>query len=160
MSTNADRRSSKGECQNTEQRRRSTRTDEHLNREVDWKQGRFKRRGDDIAQRLRRLATGVLRVTAELPDNANGKHIGRQLLRAGTSPGANYEEARGAESRSDFIHKLAIAIKEVRESQYWLQVIRDAELHSSHHLDETIDRADELISILTASRKTAITSPD
>jgi four helix bundle protein len=101
------------------------------------------------------LTIAVLQIVAELPETPIGKHIARQLLRAGTSGGANYEEARSAESRADFIHKVAVAVKEVRESQYWLLVIRDAGLSSNPCLQNSIDESDEVISILTTSRKTA-----
>jgi four helix bundle protein len=78
------------------------------------------RLGSDIAERLLNLAAGALRVSAELPSHPSGRHVALQLARAGTGSGANYEEARAAESRSDFIHKVGIDCKAVRETAYWL----------------------------------------
>ena len=152
---NTGYRSSNTDCQNTGQRRGIT-EQRAESREVEWNQAkRRQRRGDNIAGRLRKLAIGVLQVTAQLPETPAGKHVSRQLLRAGTSGGANYEEARSAESRADFIHKVAVAVKEVRETQYWLLIIRDANLLSDPALEQYIDESDEIISILTKSRKTA-----
>ena len=65
----------------------------------------------------------IIKICARLSKMAIGKHIGNQLLRSGTSVGANYEEARGAQSKADFIHKLQIVLKETRESFYWLKLI-------------------------------------
>jgi four helix bundle protein len=84
------------------------------------------RLGGDIAERLLELAAGALRVSGELPGHPSGRHVALQLARAGTGAGANYEEARAAESRADFIHKVGIACKEVRETAYWLKVIKRA----------------------------------
>ena len=85
-------------------------------------------KGDDIADRLLDLGVRVMRLVEALPRTMAGKHLAGQLLRSGTSAGANYEEARGAESRADFIHKLGIAWKETRESLYWLKLIHRSAL--------------------------------
>jgi four helix bundle protein len=81
--------------------------------------------------------------------------VARQLVRAATGGGANYEEARGAESRADFIHKVGIANKEVREALYWLRLVQDAELAADEQLAVLVQEADELVAILTSSIKTA-----
>ena len=81
-------------------------------------------KGDDIASRLLEFAARILDVIAGLPQTVLGKHIARQLTRAATSGGANYEEARGAESRADFAHKVQVSAKEVRESVYWVKLIQ------------------------------------
>ena len=112
-------------------------------------------KGDDIAARLRRFAVGAVRLCRRLPEDAAGKHIGRQLVRAATGGGANYEEARGAESRADFIHKLGVSNKEVREALYWLQLTQESELVVDPELDALVREADELVAILTSSIKTA-----
>lgn len=83
------------------------------------------------------------------------QHIARQLVRAATGGGANYEEARGGESRADFIHKLGIANKEVREALYWLQLTQEAALIVDAELDALVREADELVAILTSSIRTA-----
>jgi four helix bundle protein len=73
------------------------------------------RRGDDIAARLVDLAARVIKLTGSLPRDSTGRHVSSQLVRSATSSGANYEEARGAESLRDFVHKLRLADKEMRE---------------------------------------------
>lgn len=77
----------------------------------------------DLGKRLLEYAARIIKVVESLPKMLVGKRIGDQLLRSGTSAGANYEEAQGAESKSDFIHKLQVALKELRESNYWLRLL-------------------------------------
>ena len=71
---------------------------------------------DDLEERLIDFAVRVIKVADALPKSPVGKHIAGQLLRSGTSPAPNYAEARGAESRADFVHKLKIALKELNAS--------------------------------------------
>ena len=78
-----------------------------------------------------------------------------QLLRSGTSVGANYEEAQGAESSGDFVHKLQIALKELRESNYWLRVIAGAALLPKEKLTDILDESDQLCRILSKAVATA-----
>ena len=75
---------------------------------------------DDLSPRLLELAVRVGRVVDALPENRLGRHIAGQLVRSGTSPAPNYEEACAAESRRDFIHKVRIALKELRETRCWI----------------------------------------
>jgi four helix bundle protein len=112
-------------------------------------------RGDNIAQRLVALAAGVVKLASGLPKDQPGRHITSQLTRAATSGGANYEEARGAESRMDFVHKLRVADKEMRETKYWLDLIGSCWDTHSETAAGLAREADELISILTASIRTA-----
>src|SRR5687767_13852988 len=83
----------------------------------------YRNLGDDLSERLLAFGVAVIAVIRKLPNDVAGRHIGGQLLRAGTSPGAHYEEARGSESRADFVHKLGVALKELKESRYWMRVI-------------------------------------
>lgn len=112
-------------------------------------------KGDDIADRLLNFAVQVLRIIAALPKTPTAGHIAKQLTRSATAPGAHYDEARGAESRADFVHKVKIACKEMRESHYWLRLIGRAELLSERDLSPTVDEARQLAAILTASANTA-----
>ena len=112
-------------------------------------------KGENIAMRLRAFAAGVVRLCRRVPNDPAAKHIVRQLVRAATGGGANYEEARGAESRADFIHKLGIANKELREALYWLQLTQEAALVDDSELDALVREADELVAILTSSIRTA-----
>jgi four helix bundle protein len=116
--------------------------------------GQALRRGSDIAERLLELAAGALRVSGELPNHPSGRHVALQLARAGTGGGANYEEARAAESRSDFIHKVGVACKEVRETAYWLTVIKRA-AWKAINLEALLSEAHQLAAILSASARTA-----
>ena len=83
-----------------------------------------------------------------------GKHVARQLIRCSSGGGSNYEEARGAESLADFVHKLAVARKEIRESLYWLR-LTEGELVQGAEIAALIREANELTAILTSSVKTA-----
>ncbi len=112
-------------------------------------------KGDNIATRLRAFAAGAIRLCRRMPDDHAARHVARQLVRAATGGGANYEEARGAESRADFIHKVGIANKELREALYWLQLTHEAALVEDFELGTLIREADELVAILTTSIKTA-----
>jgi len=113
-------------------------------------------KGDDIAERLLALAAAVVKLLEALSQRPGAKNLVEQLERCGPAGGANYEEARGAESPADFIHKVRIALKEVRETRYWLRLVLAAELlEDAHHLRALIEEAGELIAILTASANTA-----
>lgn len=108
-------------------------------------------KGDDISRRFVELAVRVIRLVRALPKDFVGKHIGNQLLKSGTSGGTNYEEARGSESNADFIHKLKIALKELRESIFWLNVIEKAELIPAPKLKNIHQEFEELANIIAQS---------
>jgi four helix bundle protein len=112
-------------------------------------------KGDDIANRLLDLAVACLRLAADLDDNAVGKHLARQLIRCSTSGGANYEEARSAESSADFVHKIAIAGKEVGETVYWLKIAGRARLGPTDDLGRWTEEGRQLVRILAACVRTA-----
>jgi four helix bundle protein len=109
-------------------------------------------RGGDIAERLLELAAAVIRLAEKQPSRVLTRHIAPQLVRSVTSAGANYQEARHAESRADFVHKVGVAAKELSETLYWLRLIGKLGL-----LPDTaaLREADELIAILVASARTA-----
>lgn len=111
-------------------------------------------KGDDLAERLIELAVRVLAVVDALPRTVAARHIANQLARLGTSAGANYEVARGAESRANFAHKLGVAWKETRETLYWLKVLQRRELIKPRRLEPLIHEATELSSILAKSVST------
>jgi four helix bundle protein len=92
-----------------------------------------------------------------MPRDLAGKHIAFQLLKAGTSAGANYEEARGAESRADFVHKLGIVLKELKESRYWLRLISLAGLMKPARVATLLSESEELCAIVGQSVLTAKT---
>lgn len=84
-----------------------------------------------------------------------GRHIAGQLVRCATSPPPNYEEACAAESRNDFLHKLAVVLKELRETQCWFRMIVQAELLPQERLGPLLEEADQLRRILGQSINTA-----
>jgi four helix bundle protein len=112
-------------------------------------------KGDNIADRLLDFSVRVVHLVGQLPQTPVGKHVARQLIRSGTAGGANYEEARGAESRADFAHKVSLALKEVRESIYWLRLIQRARLVRSAQLPDVVREGKELAAILRSSANTA-----
>jgi four helix bundle protein len=112
------------------------------------------RRGQDIAERMLDFGADALRLTSKLPITAIGRHISLQLVRSATGAGANYEEARGAESSGDFAHKIGVASKEIREALYWVQLLaRSGWVRED--LRGMIAEAAELTAILGASVRTA-----
>ncbi len=112
--------------------------------------------GDNIAERLLDFGLGTIRIVTELPQTPVGKHISRQLVRCGTAGGAHYEEARAAESRADFAHKVSIAAKEVGESTYWLRMVERAGLNADVKLiARLLSQGKQLVAILKSSSRTA-----
>ncbi|MCF7958661.1 MAG: four helix bundle protein [Phycisphaerae bacterium] len=110
----------------------------------------------DLNDRFIDFSVRIIKVSESLSPTKAGKHICSQLLRSGTSPMANYGEAQSAESTADFIHKLKIALKELRETETWLKVIiRSGLVQPSTKLEPLLQETDELISILFKSIDTA-----
>lgn len=98
----------------------------------------------------------IMRVAESVERTRSGLHIADQLMRAGTSPFGNHGEAEGAESRDDFIHKVSIAYKELRESRRWLRLIQRVPLVEKPDLLEGLPTAaEELVRIFAASLRTA-----
>ena len=109
----------------------------------------------DLDERLLDFAVRVVRLVKMLPSSAVGRRLGDQLLRCGTSVGANYQEAQGAESKEDFTHKLQVALKEAREARYWLRVLGRSETVASKRLGPLLDESDQICSILSKAVATA-----
>ena len=105
--------------------------------------------------RLEDMAVRVIRVADALPRKLSAQHIALQMIRSGTSAGANYCEAQGAESRADFAHKIQIAVKELRETLFWLRITSKADLLPAERLDPLMKEVDELIAIGVKSVVTA-----
>jgi len=114
-----------------------------------------KEREYDLQDRLIDFAVRIVRVAEALPDTKIGNHIRGQLLRCGTSPAPNYGEAQSAESRLDFIRKIKIVLKELRETKVWLLMIVRAQLIAPEEkLKPVIEENDELIAIFVKSEQT------
>jgi len=110
----------------------------------------------DLEERLIDFAVRIIRIAESLPKTKVGKHVSGQIIRCGTSPAPNYGEAQSAESRSDFIHKMKVALKELRETRVWLLIIVRAKLiNPASKLDSLINENNELISIFVTSIETA-----
>jgi len=113
-------------------------------------------RAFDLEDRLLDFAARIIRVSESMKPTPAGRHVGDQLLRSGTSPFANHGEAEGAESLNDFVHKLRICYKELRESRRWMRLAQRADLlDQPERLTPLLDEADELIRIFAASLRTA-----
>jgi four helix bundle protein len=113
------------------------------------------RREYDLEDRLIEFAVGIIKLAESLPKTLAGKHIASQILRSGTSPAPNYAEAHSAESNQDFIHKMKVCLKELRETRVWLIIIAKAMLKPENVIERLLKENVELISIFVASIKTA-----
>jgi four helix bundle protein len=116
-------------------------------------------KGDDIQARLIGFAVRVMDLCERIPKTTAGNQIAGQLIRSATSAAPNYAEARGAESRNDFIHKLGITFKELNESEVWLEMLAQRKSLPEDELNETLEECRVLCRIIAASRKTACGIP-
>ncbi len=111
-------------------------------------------KGDNIHDRLLDLGVSVLDLCERLPKTPFGRHIGDQLMRSGTSPSSNYEEARAAESRKDFVHKLGVVLKELRETLNWLEMVERRGMIPPAQIESLKKETDELCRIIAVSLRT------
>jgi four helix bundle protein len=110
----------------------------------------------DLQDRLVDYAVRIINLCEALPNSKTGKHVCSQILRSGTAAAPNHGEAQSAESRADFVHKLKIALKELRETETWLKIIAKAKLiKPADKLVPLQLETNELISILYRSIETA-----
>ena len=104
---------------------------------------------DGLAERLLDYGARIIKLVEALPKTLVARRIGDQLLRSGMSVGAHYEEAQGAESKADFVHKLQIALKEMRESNYWLRLLAKARTLPPERLRDILDESVQLRAMLS-----------
>jgi len=109
----------------------------------------------DLEERLVDFAARCIKVAESLPRSFAGQHLSGQLIRSGTSPALNYGEAQGAESRKDFVHKMRVCLKELRETRICLKITIRSNMLSEENLTSLIQETNELISIFVTSIKTA-----
>ena len=110
----------------------------------------------DLEERLLGFSVRIIKIVDQLPKTRTGNHVAGQLLRSGTSPYPNHGEAQAAESPKDFIHKLSISLKELRETQRWLKLIQQVPLIKKPELlTDILEETEELIKIFVTSIKTA-----
>ncbi len=129
-----------------------------MNRRISNKEYRIanEQRKFDLEDRLIQFSLMIIEISELLPKSVAGRHIAGQLVRSGTSPAFNYGEAQSAESRKDFIHKMKIALKELRETFICLKIIKGKPLIKDMILlSEALDENDQLISIFVKSVSTA-----
>ena len=112
-------------------------------------------KASEISNRIFKFTGRVIKVMDTIANSFAGKKIADQLVRSSTSIGANYEEAHGAGSKADFTHKLQIALKEARETRYWLCVIQESEMAPGLSIEALVDEANKLCAILGKSVATA-----
>jgi four helix bundle protein len=109
----------------------------------------------DLEDRLIRFGSATCGLAERFPRTPLGQHVALQLVRSSTSPFANYGEVQSAESRRDFIHKLGICLKELRETRTWLKFVREMNLATPELVDPALRECDELLAILATSIQTA-----
>jgi four helix bundle protein len=110
---------------------------------------------NELSDRLRNFAARVSKVVDALPNSRTGRHVAAQLIRCGAAAPPNYDEGGVAESRSDFAHKVNIALKELVETEGWLKFIIIAGLLSKQRLDQVQDECSQLCRILNSSVATS-----
>ena len=117
---------------------------------------KMKKQAYDLEERLLEYSVSIIKIVDQLPNTKVGNHVSGQLLRSGTSPYPNHGEAQAAESPKDFIHKLRISLKELRETQRWLKLMERVPLiEKPEQLNDILEETEELIRIFVASIKTA-----
>ncbi len=115
---------------------------------------------EEMKKRTKTYANRIVKVCSALPGNWVAQTLGKQLLRSGTSVGANYRAVCRAKSNSDFINKLRIVEEECDESLFWMELLVDNNLVKALRLRDLMKEADEILAIVVSSAKTARTSRD
>lgn len=110
---------------------------------------------EKFAERLFKFALLVIKIANMLPKTPAGFAIASQLIKAGTSIGANFIEAQDASSIKDFINKLSISLRESKESLYWLKIIKHSGLQNEKIVDDAIMECNEIASVLSKSVKSS-----
>lgn len=110
---------------------------------------------EELAQRTKRFALRILKLYRSLPKTDEGRILGKQVLRSGSSIGANYRAACRARSRAEFIAKLGIVLEEADETTFWLELIQDAGIFTDQKLHSLLREANELVAIFVTSVRTA-----
>ncbi len=111
-------------------------------------------KANELSERFMNFAASVFKQSKKIYNNQLNRHVSLQLFRSSTAIGANYEEARGAESRADFAHKVKLSLKEARETSYWLQFIIKSEIDKSTEVAELLKESQQICDILAKSVKT------
>lgn len=110
---------------------------------------------EDLKARTKRFAICIVKFTGTLPKTAEGRVLGTQILRSGTSLAANYRAVCRARSRAEFIAKLGTVVEETDETVFWLELLVEAGILERDRMDGLLSEAGELLAIFSASRRTA-----
>jgi four helix bundle protein len=110
---------------------------------------------EEMRERTKQFTLRVMKVVSALPDNTQGRIISHQLMKSGSSVGANYRAVCRARTRRDFINKLGVVIEEADESAFWLEVTGEGNVLDPRQLAPLLQEANEIVAILTAALKTA-----
>lgn len=110
---------------------------------------------EELQSRTKRFALRILRLCRSLPKSDEARIIGKQVLRSGTSIGANYRAACRARSRAEFVAKLGIVLEEADETAFWLELLQESDVFPEPKLRSLVQEANELVSIFVASIRTA-----
>ena len=113
---------------------------------------------EELKQRTKIFGLKIIRLVENLPSTKTTRVIGNQLIRSGTSVGANYRAACRGRSKAEFIAKMGIVIEEADESMYWMEMLIEAGIVPENQLSDLLSEANELVAIFTASAKTARSS--
>ena len=109
----------------------------------------------ELKKRTKQFGLRVMKLVDALPNDSVGRAIGSQLVRSGTSVGANYRAACPGRSKAEFIVKLGIVVEEADESGYWMELIIEGNLLSANKIESLLDEANQITAIMVASRKSA-----
>lgn len=109
----------------------------------------------DLEDRLVAFAGQVIDVVEKLPTNLAAKHLASQLVRSGTAPALNYAEAVGAESKADFVHKMGVALKELRETRVCLRILQQRDYNVQDEIAKALNECEQLVFIVSKGVKTA-----
>ena len=107
----------------------------------------------DLEDRLLQYSARIIRLVEKLPNTRAANHVAGQLLRSGTSPLPNHGEAQAAESANDFVHKLKVCLKELRESYRWLRLVQTVPLLPPKRVTPLVNETDELIRIFVTKHQ-------
>ncbi len=118
-------------------------------------EGKMQNRKVDLADRTKLYARRIIRLVSVLPKSVVAQVLGKQVLRSGTSVGANYREASRARSKAEFIAKMGDCLKELGESEYWLDLLSEESIVAPAKLASLLEETRELIAIFVTSIKTA-----
>lgn len=110
---------------------------------------------NNLKDRTKKFALMIIKISRMLPNNGEGRLIRGQLLRCGTSVGSNYRAACRGRSDKEFYAKLCIVVEEADETVFWLEILRDAKILSAKKVTPVLNEAEEILSIMASSRKTA-----